>query len=52
MKVKEAFFYTENGMVESTNPGGSIPFDTLAGLFDRVGLRTNFRKTMGMVCHP
>ena len=27
-------------------------FNTLIGLFDRVGLRTNVRKTVGMVCHP
>ena len=27
-------------------------FDTLVGLFDRVGLRTNFGKTVGMVCCP
>ena len=25
-------------------------FNTLFGLFDRVGLRTNVRKTFGMVC--
>ena len=25
-------------------------FSTLVGLFDRVGLRTNFGKTFGMVC--
>ena len=27
-------------------------FNTLVGLFDRVGLRTNFGKTVGMVCRP
>ena len=27
-------------------------FITLVGLFDRVGLRTNVRKTVGMVCRP
>ena len=27
-------------------------FNDLLGLFDRVGLRTNFRKTVSMVCHP
>ena len=27
-------------------------FDTLFGLFDRVGLRTNFGKTVGIVCRP
>ena len=27
-------------------------FNTLVGLFDRVGLRKNVRNTVGMVCHP
>ena len=27
-------------------------FSTLVGLFDRVGLSINFRKTVGMVCCP
>ena len=27
-------------------------FSTLVGLFDRVILRTNFGKTVGMVCRP
>ena len=27
-------------------------FNVLVGLFDRVGLQTNFGKTVGMVCHP
>ena len=27
-------------------------FSTLVGLFDRVGLRNNVRKTVGMVCRP
>ena len=27
-------------------------FNTLVGLFDRVGLRNNVRKTVGMVCRP
>ena len=29
-----------------------VAFNTLVGLFDRVGLRTNVGKTVGMVCHP
>ena len=24
----------------------------LMGIFDRVGMKTNVRKTVGMVCHP
>ena len=27
-------------------------FNTLVGLFGRVGMRTNVRKTVGMVCRP
>ena len=27
-------------------------FNTLVGLFDRVGLRTSVGKKVGMVCHP
>ena len=30
----------------------SLASETLTGLFDRVGLRTNVSKTMGMVCRP
>ena len=26
--------------------------NNLVGLFDRVGLKNNFGKTVGMVCHP
>ena len=29
-----------------------MAFDMLTGLFDRVGLRTKVRKTVGMVCRP
>ena len=40
-------------MVASTNPVWlQNAFDTLTGIFDRVGLRTNVRKTVGMVCQP
>ena len=49
---QNALFYLENGMVGSSN---SIwlqgAFSTLVGLFDRVGLKTNIGKTVGMVCH-
>ena len=27
-------------------------FDMLTGIFDQVGLQTNFQKTLGMVCRP
>ena len=48
-----AFFYADDGMVASSEPlwlQGA--FNTLVGLFDRVGLQTNFGKTVGMVCLP
>ena len=46
-------FYAEDGMVASSDPRwlqGAL--NTLVVLFDRVGLRINFGKTVGMVCHP
>ena len=39
-----------DGLVASTDPGWlQSEFDTLMGLFDRLGLRTNFRKTVEVV---
>ena len=53
LKVKAAFLYTENEMVASTNLEWlHTVFDMLMGLFDQVGLKTNVKKTVGMVCHP
>ena len=47
---QDALFYTDNGMVDSSDPRWiQSAFNTLVGLFDRVGLRKNFRKTFGMV---
>ena len=47
------FFYVYNGMVASTNPGWlHTAFDTLTGLFNQVGLKTNVKKIIGVVCHP
>ena len=46
-------FYADDGMVASYDPlwlQGA--FNTLVGLFDRVGLQTNVGKIVGMVCHP
>ena len=41
------------GVVASTDPGWlQTAFDTLTGLFDRVGLKMNVHKIVGMVCHP
>ena len=43
----------DNGLGASTDPGWlQSEFNMLTGLFDWVGLRTNFRKTVGMVCKP
>ena len=50
---QNAIFYTYNGMVASSDPQWIHgAFITLVGLFDRVGLRTNVGKTVGMVCRP
>ena len=46
-------FYADDGMVALSDPQYlQDAFSTLVGLFDRVGLRTNLRKTVGMVCRP
>ena len=46
-------FYADNGMVALYYPCWlQGDFNTLVGLFDRVGLRKNVGKTVGMVCHP
>ena len=45
--------YVDDIIIVSSEPvwlQGS--FSTLVGLFDWVGLSTNVRKTVGMVCHP
>ena len=48
-----ALFYADNGMVASSDPVWMQgAFNALVVLFDRVGLQTNVRKTVGMVCHP
>ena len=46
-------FYADDDMVASSDPQWiQGAFNTLVGLFDRVGLRKCFGKTVGMVCHP
>ena len=53
LTVKSSFSYADTGLVDSTDPGWiQSESDTLTGLFDRVGLRTNIRKTVGMECNP
>ena len=48
-----ALFYTDDGMVELSNPPWlQWAFSTLVGLFDRVGLNTNTGKTVIMTCRP
>ena len=48
-----ALFYADDGMVVSSDPAWlQGAFTALVGLFDRVGLLTNDRKTVSMVCHP
>ena len=51
--VKTALFYAGDGLVDYIDPGWlQLAFDMLTGLFDRVGLRKNFPKTVGMVYKP
>ena len=48
-----ALFYADDGMVASLDPVWlQGAYNTLVGLFDRVGLQTNVGKTVDMVCHP
>ena len=48
---QNALFYTDYGMVALSHLRWlQGAFSTLVGLFDRVGLRTNFGKTVIMVC--
>ena len=47
------FFYVDDSLVALTDPVWMQgEFDTLTGLFDRVGLQKNVRKTVGIICHP
>ena len=48
-----AVFYADDGMVGATDPKWiQGAFSSLVAIFDRVGLLTNVRKTVSMVCHP
>ena len=48
-----ALLYADDGMVASSDPRWlQWAFDTLASLFERVGLRTNAGKTVSIVCRP
>ena len=53
LTVKAEFFGANDGMVANTDPGWLLlAFDMLTGIFDRMVLQTNVRKTVGMVCQP
>ena len=50
---QNSLFYTDNGMVAFSDPRWlHVAFITLVSLFDRVGLRTNVGKIVGMLCRP
>ena len=46
LTIKAAFFYAEDGVVASTDPGWLL---LLTGLFDRVGLWINVSKNVGIM---
>ena len=51
VRHQSAIFYTDGGMVASSDLGWlQGAFNTLVGLFNRVGLQNNVGKTVGMVC--
>ena len=53
LTVNAEFFYADDGVVASTDPGWlQLAFDLLTGIFDWVGLWTNVCKTVGMMCRP
>ena len=53
LTVKAAFLYAYFRMVASKYPLWlQSAFFMLTSIFDRVGLRTNIRKIVGMVCRP
>ena len=50
---ESGIFYAYDGVVASTDPVWlQSAFDLLMGLLDRVGLRTNVRKTVEIVFRP
>ena len=53
LKVKAVFFYADIYMLASTNLGWlHTAFDMLKVIIDQVGLKTNIRKIVGVVCQP
>ena len=50
---QSAVFYADDGIVVSSDPTWlQGDFNALLDIFDRVGLLTNVRKTVSMVCNP
>ena len=50
---ESGIFNAKDGVVASTDPGWlQSAFDFVTGLFEWVGLQTNVRNTVGMVCRP
>ena len=48
-----ALLYSDNGMIASSDPRWiQWAFTVLVGLFDRVGLKTNRKRTVSMTCRP
>ena len=51
--MKAELFYAYVRLVASTDPGClQSEFDTLTGIFERAGLRTNIGNTVGVVFRP
>ena len=51
VRHQAALFYADDGMLTSSNPQWlQWAFTQLVGLFSRVGLNTNSRKTVSMTC--
>ena len=48
-----ALFYADDGIIASSDPQWlQWAFTQLVGLFDRVGLNTNIKNTVSMICRP
>ena len=48
-----ALFYADNGLIVSRNPEWlQMALDRLVSFFERIGLKTNTRKTKTMACVP
>ena len=53
LTAKAELFYADDGMVASIYPGWLLlEFDTLTGMYDRVGLWRNVINTIRMACSP